>query len=827
MQIVGISDCVAKARLESEGPNEIPLEKKRYLLLLVKEVLFEPMVSLIVGCGMVYLLLGDKQEALSLLVFLLIIIMIEIYQEIKTENALESLRSLSSPRALVIRDGLSKRIAAREVVLGDFLLLSEGDRVPADARILDASNLLIDESLLTGESIPAQKRRGDTVSAGTTLVRGQCTALVFATGIRTQFGKIGRSLGAVQPGKTQLQMETARFVQVLAKIAILLCFFVVVVYGFTRKDWLGGLLTGLTLAMAILPNELPAVLVIFLALGARRISKRSVLTRKMPAVENLGSATVLCVDKTGTLTLNQMRIQRLYRYSENGSEIDLRSANSLELPEEFHPLIEFGILASSPSPFDPMEKALHQFGKEYLSQTEHIHPKWNLTKEYPLTREMLAVSQVWRNDRNETYIVGAKGAPEAIINLCHLNPIETARVTERVNSFANRGLRVLGVARATLSTPYFPSDQHDYDFEFLGLLGLADPVRPHVPEAISECYEAGVRVIMITGDHAQTARSVAREIGIKNPNEVISGDDFTQMNDTVLSERLKVANCFARMIPEQKLRLVDALKRNGEIVAMTGDGVNDAPALKSSQIGIAMGARGADVAREAAAIVLLNDDFSSIVEAIRTGRRIFDNLRGTMAYLLAIHVAIAGISILPVILHLPLVLLPIHIAFLHLIIEPACSIVFEAEPPDPNIMKRFPRNINKPLFSKGLIIPSVFQGFFVLSVVLAVFLISLYRGQGGEGARALTFTTLVFSNLGLIIVNRSWSKTFLQNFKGTHQTLLWVFLASFTLLGMVLYVPAFRKVFHFSLIHPWDLALCFGAAVVSIFWFDFWKKTRC
>jgi Ca2+-transporting ATPase len=470
-----------------------------------------------------------------------------------------------------------------------------------------------------------------------------------------------------------------------------------------------------------------------------------------------------------------------------------------------------------------MEKAVHQVGGEYLAHTEHLHPDWKLAREYPLTPQMLAVSHVWKGVAQSGYVVGAKGAPEAIMDLCHLDKSRVAQISGKVEELAGRGLRGLGVARATFSSGALPGIQHDYDFEFLGLLGLSDPVRSNVPDAIRECYGAGVRVIMITGDHAHTASSIAREIGLKNSDDIITGPELAAMGDETLLARLRTVNCFARMVPEQKLRLVQALQRNGEVVAMTGDGVNDAPALKTAQIGIAMGGRGTDVARESAALVLLDDDFTSIVEAIRTGRRIFDNLRGAMAYLLAIHVPIAGISILPVLLKLPLVLMPVHIAFLHLIIEPACSIVFEAEPAAANTMKKMPRTPGMALFSKDLILPSLFQGLVVFGIVLGVFLISLHRGQEEREARALTFTTLIFANLGLILVNRSWSRTIIEGVRAPNKALWWVLSGAMLILVIVLYVPFVRNLFRFSVLHALDLAICFGAGVVSIAWFEGWK----
>ena len=803
--MLGLSESTAAARLAAEGPNELPGPRAQGLFGLFIDVLREPMVALLVGCGGIYLLLGDRQEALMLLGFLALIIAITLVQARKTETALEALRTLSSPRALVMRDGAKCRIAGRDVVREDLLLLAEGDRVPADARVMVARNLMLDESLLTGESQPVAKAVGDVIYAATTVVSGQVSAQVFAIGLATEIGRIGKVLDSTAAETTRLQRETRALVKVLALVAGALCVLVVIAYGLMRHDWLGGLMSGLTLAMAILPNELPAVLMIFLALGAWRISQRRVLTRRMPAVENLGATTVLCVDKTGTLTLNQMTVRWLI--SAAGEELELQGTPT-ELPEAFHALLEFGILASSPAPFDPMERAVHRVGDELLAATEHLHPDWQLAHQHPLTPDMLAVSQAWRSAGDQGYVIGTKGAPEAIVDLCHCDAATCARVAAEVEVFAARGLRVLGVARARFAASQLPGTPHDYDFEFLGLLGLSDPVRPQVPQAVRECHEAGIRVIMITGDHVETARSIAREVGLAEADTVVSGAELDSWDDATLTARIATVNCFARMVPEQKLRLVEALQRQGEVVAMTGDGVNDAPALKTAQIGIAMGGRGTDVARESADLVLLDDDFSSIVAAIAAGRRMFNNLRGAMAYLLAVHVPIAGISVLPVLMNLPLVLLPVHVALLHLIIEPACSVVFEAEPAAPDVMRRAPRAVDAPLFSRELILTSLLQGAVVLVVLLAVFMLALRRGVGEDEARALTFTTLMLANLGMIVLNPSRSLPLCAVLSAPNAARWWVVAGGLVLTATVLYVPVVRELFRFAALHGSDVALC-------------------
>ena len=851
---VGLSEQNAIARLKDDGYNELPSAESRNLLSIAWSTIQDPIFLLLVGGGIIYWILGDLQEALILLGFVFFITGISLYQEGKTEHALEALRDLSSPRALVIRDGERKRIAGREVVRGDFLVLAEGDRVSADAIVLSCSNLSTDESLLTGESLPVRKVTavgnvemarpgGDElpfVYSGTLVVQGQGIAQVKAIGAQTEMGKIGKALQKIKPEVTPLQQEMNRLVSRLFGIALSLCVAIVVIYGLTTGDWLKGVLAGITLAMAILPNEFPVVVTIFLALGAWRISQNHVLARRASAVETVGSATVLCVDKTGTLTQNQMAVQQLlaYNQAENPQPYDLGLHSSEALPEAVHQLVEFCILASQRDPFDPMEKAFKQLGDRYLADTEHLHSDWKLLREYPLSPHLLAMSHVWESADGKLYEVAAKGAPEAIADLCHFTPQQQKIMAAQVSQMASQGLRVLGVAKASivgapppflpphpsLNPNHLPEKQHDFSFEFIGLVGLSDPVRPTVAAAIQECHTAGIRVVMITGDYPETAQTIGRQVGLMQMGAIVTGTELDRMSDAELEQRIQSTNIFARAVPEHKLRLVNALKAKGEVVAMTGDGVNDAPALKAAQIGIAMGERGTDVARESAALVLLDDDFSSIVQAVKLGRRIFDNLRKAMSYLIAIHIPIAGMSLIPVLFKLPLVLLPVHVAFLHLIIDPACSIVLEAEPAEATVMKRPPRNPKEPLFGKKTLGLAVLQGGGILAIVLAIFAIALYRRQGEFEARALTFTTLILANLGLILSEGSTSHLSLKILKSPNPALWWVLGGGLLFLGLVLYVPFLRHLFSFSFLHPIDLAICLGGGLISLLWFELLKQ---
>ncbi len=818
----GLSRALVQRRQEEEGLNELPQSKPKRTLSIILNILKEPTVYILLGCGVIYFLIGDRQEALMLMGFLVLIISITVTQEAKAERALEALKDLSSPRALVLRDGTKQRIAGREVVRGDILFVNEGDRIPADAILISGDYISSDESLLTGEAIPVDKKKDSLLFAGATIVRGQGIALVKAIGVQTEIGKIGKSIQTTQAEGTNLEKQTNHLVKSVTWVAALLCVMVVVVYALSRGNWLEGSLVGLSLAMAIMPNELPAVLAIFMALGAWRLSQRRVLTRKLSAVENLGSVTVLCVDKTGTLTLNQMAIQKVYS---QGRYVDILNSNISSLDEEFHEAIEFGILASRKDPYDPMELAFVSAGSKFLQGTEHLHHDWSLTKEYPLSPELLSISHAWKPKAGGGFVVGAKGAPEAIIDLCHLSEADAKAAHLVAESMASEGLRVLGVAKASSEQAALPAKQHDFEFILVGFIGLVDPVRSEVPNAVSECHKAGVRVVMITGDHPTTACSIARKIGLVNPDLVMTGAEMHEVSDVDLGIMAKKISVFSRVMPEQKLRLVNCLKASGEVVAMTGDGVNDAPALKSADIGIAMGGRGTDVARESADLVLLDDDFASIVEAIRMGRRIYTNLRSALVYLFAVHIPIAGMSIFPVVFGLPLVFFPAHIAFLHLIIEPASSIAFEAEPADPGIMLEPPRDPKEKLLNRDLWIPSLVMGTSILVALLSVYYISLKRGFGENDARAFVFTTLIISNIVLIFMSRGSKTSLIKKLTSKPNNVVqYIILASLVMLGGVLYIEGLREVFNFSYLHPVDLFICITIGIVSVIWTELIPK---
>ncbi|CAN5235002.1 HAD-IC family P-type ATPase [soil metagenome] len=829
--------------LAQNGPNELPVSQPRSVLRLVREVAFEPMFLLLVACGALYMALGDVQEALMLLGFVFVVMGISFVQQRRSERSLDALRDLSSPQARVLRGGQERAIAARDLVVGDVVMLAEGDRVPADLRLMTCANLAIDESLLTGESAPVTKQAGtggpaqaegsaavqdaDQAQAfsGTLVTRGTALGRVTATGERSALGRIGQSLAGIGAEPTPIQRETRRVVTRIAIVGLALAAALAVAFGLLRGDWLHGLLAGLTLAMAVLPEELPVVLTLFLGLGAWRLAREKVLARSIPAVELLGATTVLCVDKTGTLTANRMTVMRLWsEEAVHGVTPDTGQAGTAPLQEELHGLLAYAVLASHRRAFDPMESAIGEAGQRLLANTEHLHTDWTLIDDYPLSPEMLAMSRVWQSPDRRERLIAAKGAPEAIVDLCHLDAAPSARIAEQVLAMAADGLRVLGVAQATFAAGALPGIQHDFDFRFLGLVGFEDPVRPEVPGAIAECRAAGIRVVMMTGDHPATALSVARQAGLGTDAPVITGTELAALSDAELGARLAATQIYCRVQPEQKLRLVRAFRARGDVVAMTGDGVNDAPALEAADIGVAMGARGTEVARQAAALVLLEDDFASLVTAVRYGRRVFANLRKAIVFVVAVHVPIVGLSILPVFFGWPMLLMPVHILFLQLIIDPACSVIFEAEPLEQGAMRAPPRRPDQHLFDRVVMTRGLWQGAGLSMLLLLTYAGARQLAPDGAGrddmARALTFVVLVLSNLALIHSNRSWGRTAWRSGAAPNSPFGWIALGTLGLLAVVLAVPAASRMFAFVTPPPILLCAAVGMAASSLLWFE-------
>ena len=805
----GLSSDEAARRLAADGPNLLPGGQPKPLSKIVLGVLTEPMFLMLLVAGALYIALGDRAEAAFLLSFVVVVIGITLAQERRTQRALEALRELSAPRALVLRDGQPQRIAGREVVRGDVLVLHEGDRVAADALLCEGA-LVVDESLLTGESATVAKRAspqpdapleppgqgdGSSVYAGTVVTGGRGLAVVRETASATAVGRIGQALaGTVEP-PSGLQRASRRLIRRLTVAGLVLAAALVLVnWLWNGRPLLESLLSGIALAMAILPEEIPVIMTVFLALGAWRIASREVLTRRVAAVEALGAITVLAVDKTGTITQNRMAVAEL---AVDGA--GFRAEGATKLPEAFHGLAEFAMLATPADPFDPMEQAIHAFGQRWLAGTEHVHADADPATCYELSPEIVAMTRVYPQADPSRFLLATKGAPEAVVDLCHLPDEARAGVREQVAAMARRGLRVLGVARGEWAGgPPWPASQHDFRFVFLGLVAFADPPRPEVPAAIAECRAAGVRVLMLTGDHPETAAAIARQVGLSERPEVLTGPQLAAMDDQALRERLRELDVCARLQPEHKLRLVRLLQADGEVVAMTGDGVNDAPALKAADVGIAMGLRGTDVAREAAALVLLDDRFASIVAALRQGRRIHDNMSRAIRFVFAVHLPIVALALVPALLGAPVLLLPVHIVLLELLIDPACSLVFEAEPQAQDLMTRPPRPVGASPFDAGNLGIGLVQGAGLAVVLLAGGMLLGATGADPSAVRLAVFAALVASLFALIVAGRGLRDPLAQASGEANRWLAWLLAAIVALLASVTFVPWLRELLRFG-----------------------------
>lgn len=783
----GLSSAEASNRLKQFGFNELPSAKPRTVWIIALEVIKEPMFILLLSCAALYVLLSNYGEGLFMFSSILLMIAITFYQSQKTERALEALKSLASPRALVIRDGEKIKIAGRDVVPGDIIVLNEGDRVPADGVLISGTHLNIDESMLTGESLPVLKSElsdsHSKIYSGTLVVQGYGVFEVRATGTQTEFGKIGRALENIESDQTHLQKEMKVVIKRFFIAGVFICVLMVLMFYFTRGEFLQSLLNGLSAAMAILPEEFPVVLTVFLALGSWRLSKKNVLTRKPSAIETLGSATVLCSDKTGTITQNKMELSSIF----TGGEIIEKAKFDTRIKE----IAVCAHLASRPQSADPMERAISDVGEKL-----HINEKeYSFLREFPFSNKLKAMSRVFKT-QDSTLCVFTKGAPEDVFKLCALSNEVLQNYQAAINKIAGEGLRVLAVAKSQYEEKNLPGNQHELKLSLIGLIGLEDPIRPEVPNAIKECYEAGIKVIMITGDFPLTAKAIATKAGLQDSGRVVTGEEINHWSDEELKKNISNINVFARVVPEQKLRIIKALKNNKEIVAMTGDGVNDAPALKAADIGVAMGKKGTDVAREASSLVLLDDNFASIVMAIRLGRKIYDNLQKAMSYIMAIHIPIIGLTLLPAFFSdMPLLLLPLHIIFMELIVDPVCSVAFESEQEEKSIMQRKPRPIDERFFGFKKVIGSAINGTLLFIMVLVVFYLSVKEGHNEQEARAISFSALIIGNVFLILSQLSKTRSFISVLLENNTSLIILLSVALILLGIINFLPGFTVLF--------------------------------
>lgn len=833
----GLGSDEAARRLLHDGPNVIPSARRRGLLGYLGQAAREPMFALLFAAGLLYLVLGELHEGILMFALVLATLGMTLFEETRAGRALDALRELSSPPATVIRDGARRRIDSREVVVGDLCVVAEGDRVPADGELVQAQDLQADESLLTGESEPVAKRplhEGDAGSTrpapaaragepdrnpaalfgGTLVVRGHGVLLVGATGAASAIGAIGRSLAGLEAGRSPLQRQMARVIALFGVGGAALSLLLVLYHLARGGELLQALLAGLALALAMLPEEFAVVLAVFPALGAWRLARARVLTRQLSAIETLGASTVLCVDKTGTLTENRMRVAALY-----ADGCDWRPGAGQPLSGAPADVLAVGMLASRIDGFEPMDQALHRLGAEFPDASRG--GGWTLAREYGMQAGMRAVVHGWHRGGGAPALVAAKGAPEAIADLCRLAPAAAAPLLAAAEAMAGRGLRVLAVAQAVHDAPAWPDTVRAFAFAPLGLVGFADPLRAGVAQAVAECRAAGIRVMMITGDFPATALQIGRQAGL-GAHAAVTGAQIAAMPDAALARALAHADICARVAPEQKLRIVRALQEAGEIVSMTGDGVNDAPALQAAHVGIAMGMRGTDVAREAADLVLTDDHFASIVRAVRLGRHIYANMRKAMVYIVAVHVPTAGMALLPLVLGWPILLHPMHIVFLELVIDPACALAFENEAEEPDLMRRAPRPRDAPLVDRRALMLALAQGLLVLAVLAGAYAWALSALPPPQ-ARAFAFAVLVAANVGLIFTNRSLTLTLPESLRQPNRVAWLVAAAALCALALVLFAASPAALFGFAPLAPPLAAAAVGLGLAAMLPFDLVK----
>ena len=835
-KMTGLTTAEARQKQEQYGRNELTPEKKQHFLIKVLHTIGQPMFLLLLIAAVIYFILGEPRDGAIMLVFVIGIISIDVIQEWKTDKTLSALKDLSAPHVTVIRDGKESLIASADLVPGDLMMIAEGVKIPADGEVVKSSDLCVDESSLTGEAEgvwkvnvgSAEKStdywRRDYCYAGTLVTMGSAYLSVDKIGASTEYGKIGTNVAAAQDSPTPLQKQTGHLVKLCAGIAAVLFALVGTITYFNIPDHAFGariiesILSGITLAMAMIPEEFPVILTVFLSMGAWRLAKKKSLVRKLPAVETLGAVSVLCVDKTGTITMNQMTVQDVWALRDGGNGID----NTEEL-------IEVMGLGCETDAYDPMEKTMLRYCEENKITKDHLFGG-KLITEYAFTNELKMMGHVWHHDGE--IVVACKGSPERILTICQLTDDERRRTEGRITDMSRKGLRVIAVGMMKpASESLIPTTISGCSLTLCGLIGLADPPRESVKEDIKKCSRAGVRVVMITGDNGITASSIAKQIGMPNRDHIITGDQLNGMSDEELREHVKEVSIFSRVVPEHKMRIVKAFKENGEVVAMTGDGVNDAPALKNADIGIAMGKRGSEVSREAADLILMDDNFSTIVDTIQDGRRIYDNIRKAVGYVFTIHIPIAFASLLAPLMGIApasLMLLPLHVVLLELIIDPTCSVVLERQPAEHDIMDRKPRNPNEKLLSAGTLTKSILQGIAIFGASFGSYIVFLRNSPDNAPlARTMGLSIVMLANLFLVQVNSSNRKFAFQTMALlVKDKVMWaVNIGTIAGLLVMLYTPlhGFLKL---SALSVSQFLLAVGIAAASVIWYELVKLVR-
>ncbi|TXT32238.1 MAG: Ca2+-transporting ATPase [Chitinophagaceae bacterium] len=821
--IKGLSnEEVIKSRA-THGHNRLEYKKENGFIDAIKSLAKEPMVSLLLVASLIYFISGDMGDGLFLAAAIILVATISLYQDSRSRNALEKLKNFTQPNCTVIRNGVVEEIKTEELVMGDFLMIEEGVSIAADGIIVHSNDFSVNESILTGESLTVYKdqhKEDNLVFRGTTVGSGLAIATVTAIGNETKLGKIGKSLESIEEEKTPLELQINHFVKLMVFVGAIVFIIVWVINYLKTHNILDSLLKALTLAMSILPEEIPVAFTTFMALGAWRLMKMGIVVKQMKTVETLGSATVICTDKTGTITENKMSLAKLYTLS-NNKITDTSTTLSIEENE----LIRMAMWASEPIPFDPMEVALHESYAKCYSTDER--PDYKMVHEYPLGGKPPMMTHLFENSKGDR-IIAAKGAPEALMAISGLNEIEKEQIEQAIKTLAIEGYRVLGIATTNFNGTDFPKDQQSFKFNFKGVIAFYDPPKKNIEAVLNGFYAAGIAVKIVTGDNAATTVSIAKQIGFKGYEKCLTGDELMQMQDGELEEKVQETMLFTRMFPEAKLKIINALKSKNEIVAMTGDGVNDGPALKAAHIGIAMGKKGTEIAKQAASLILMEDDLSNMLDAVAVGRKIYTNLKKAIQYIISIHIPIVLTVFIPLALGwvFPNIFTPVHVIFLELIMGPTCSIIYENEPMEKNTMIQQPRPISTTFFNWKELTTSIIQGLAITAGTLFAYQYSVQNGHDESYTRAMVFAVLIAANIILTLVNRSFYYSIITTIQYKNNLVALIIVITIAITGLLLYVPPLAAFFKFVPLDMNGLMISVLIGFVSVIWYEVVKWAK-
>ena len=824
--ILGLTDEQVALAKEKFGPNKLDYKKENGFLSTAKGIAGDPMIILLLVASCIYFISGKIGDGIFLTATIFLTASISLFQNSRSRNALEKLKDLSQPTCKVIRNGKTEEIKSEDLVVGDSLMVEEGTAITADGIIIHSNDFSVNESILTGESLSVFKDKtkdDNLIYSGTTVASGLAIATITAIGNQTKLGKIGSSLQSIREEKTPLEIQIANFVKSMAIVGAIVFAIVWAINYWNSQNLLSSLLQALTLAMSILPEEIPVAFTTFMALGAWRLMKMGIVVKQMKTVETLGSATVICTDKTGTITENKMSLAKLFLLSSN----KISEPND-QLTDDEKRLIELAMWASEPIPFDPMEVALHQTYQDIATKDER--PNYKLIHEYPLSGKPPFMTHIFE-EINGKRIIAAKGAPEALINDSNLSANEIQQINNAILLLANDGYRVLGVGQSDFNGIEYPISQHDLSFKFKGIVAFYDPPKKNIQKVLEDFYTAGISVKIITGDNAETTAAIAKQVGFRGYENSITGDELMKLDETELKKCVADTSIFTRMFPEAKLKIINALKSNNQIVAMTGDGVNDGLALKAAHIGIAMGKKGTEIAKQAASLILLEDDLSKMVDAIAMGRKIYANLKKAIQYIISIHIPIILTVFIPLALGwiYPNIFSPIHVIFLEIIMGPTCSIIYENEPMEKNTMQQTPKALTVTFFNWKELSISIIQGLIITIGTLFIYRYSVTNGYNEALTRTMTFTVLIAANIFLTLINRSFYYSILTTLKYKNNMVLYIIFITIGLVGLILYLKPLTVFFEFEKLNSVQLIICIGTGFVSVIWFEivkFIKRTK-